>query len=136
MTEPIKVTGLKEFNKGIKKLDKDLPKGVRVAFNGVADIFVAAVRPKIPRRTGRAAASLKAQSTQTLARVSAGGPKAPWYPWLDFGGRVGRKKSVVRQFYREGRYIYPTLSEQRDKITTAMQTALVGLARDSGVEVE
>lgn len=136
MPESIKVIGLKEFNKGIKRLDKDLPKGVRLAFNEAADIVIDAARPKIPRRSGRAAGSLKAQSTQTLARISVGGNRAPYYPWLDFGGKVGRRNSVVRPFYRSGRYIYPTLAEKRDVITAAMLKSITELAESSGVEVE
>lgn len=132
----IKVVGLNEFRKGLRTLDRDLPKGVRLALNDAANMLIDATRPKIPRRTGAAAASLRAQSTQTTARVAVGGPKAPYYPWLDFGGRTGRKHSVVRPFYKAGRYIYPTLAEQQDKIQAAMLAALTKLAESSGVEVD
>lgn len=117
-------------------MDRGLPKGVRVALNDVANILVDAARPKIPQQTGAAAASLKAQSTQSAARVSMGGSKAPYMPWLDFGGRVGRKKSVLRPFYGDGRYVYPTLAEQRSNIEAAMIKALSQLAETNGIEVD
>lgn len=132
----IRIVGLNEFRKGLRGIDRGLPKGVRLALNDAANVLIDAARPKIPRRTGRAADSLKAQSSQTTARIAAGGRKAQWYPWLDFGGRTGRNKSVVRPFYREGRYIYPTLSEQRENIESAMLKAMAQLASSNGIEVE
>lgn len=134
--DPIKVVGLNEFRKGLRGMDRELPKTVRLALNGVADVLIDATRPKIPRRTGAAAASLKAQSTQSAARIAVGGAKAPYYPWLDFGGRTGRKKAAVRPFYKSGRYIYPTLAEQRDNIQDAMLKAMAQLASTNGVEVD
>jgi hypothetical protein len=132
----IKVVGLNEFRKGLRQLDRTLPKGVRLALNDAANVLVDATRPTIPHRTGSAAASLRAQSTQTTARVAVGGPKAPYYPWLDFGGRVGRGRSVVRPFYKEGRYLFPTLKKKRNEIQAAMLNALSELARESGLEVD
>src|SRR5258705_3090786 len=102
----IKVVGLNQFRKGPRGIDRGVPRTVRVALNGVAEVLIGAPRPKIPHLTGAAAASLRAQSSQSEARISVGGAKAPYYPWLDFGGRTGRKKSVVRPFFSEGRYIY------------------------------
>lgn len=133
---PIKVVGLKEFRKGLKGMDSGLPKTMRLTLNSTAEVLVDATRPKIPRRTGRAADSLKAQSTQSAARVSMGGAKAPWMPWLDFGGKVGVHKSVVRPFYKDGRYLFPTLDEKRDKIQDVMLDGLVKLAEGNGIEVD
>jgi len=135
MIEPIKVEGLAQFQRSIKKLDGDLPKVLRIALNGVAGIVVDAARAKVPRRTGRAAASLKAISTQSKARVQSGGRKAPYMPWLDFGGRVGRNRSVVRPFRKEGRYVWKALGDNRDQVTAALTEALVGVARQAGLEV-
>jgi hypothetical protein len=132
----IKVVGLNEFRKSLRQLDRTLPKGVRLALNDAANVLVDATRPTIPHRTGSAAASLRAQSTQTTARVAVGGPKAPYYPWLDFGGRVGRGRSVARPFYKEGRYLFPTLKKKRNEIQAAMLNALAELARESGIEVD
>lgn len=131
------IEGLAEFNRGLRKLDKDAPKGLRVALNGVADLLVAETRKQIPRRTGAAAASLKAQSTRTSARVAVGGKKAPYFPWLDFGG-AGKKsgRPAQRPFFKEGRYLYPTLGRIRPDIEKALGSALVAVARDAGLEVD
>jgi hypothetical protein len=79
---------------------------------------------------------LQAKSTRTSARVSVGGKKAPYYPWLDFGGKTGRKKSVIRPFYKEGRYLYPTLRKINPEIQAALAGALEQVARDAGLDVD
>lgn len=133
--EFIKVVGLGEFRANLRRMDRDKAKAVRVALDDAAEILVTAVRPQVPALTGAARASVKAQSTQTTARVAVGGPKAPYYPWLDFGGRVGRKKATVRTFYKSGRYVYPTLAKKREEIQAAMLKSIVQLAESSGIEV-
>lgn len=137
MIEPIRITGLREFNRSLASLDRQLPKAVRLAFNEAADIVVQDARPRVPRRTGRAAASLRAQSTRTAARVAAGGARVPYYPWLDFGGRVGRNRSVARAFLKEGRYIYKSYFAKRDsgEFQRVLARALSGVAVDAGFTV-
>lgn len=135
MADTIKVAGLNQFVRALRKLDSDLPKMVRVANNAVAQIVLDYAIPRVPRRSGRAVSTLKARSTGKLVRVQAGGTKAPYYPWLDFGGAVGRKKSVKRPFYTDGRYLYVALRANRDKVQAALETSLVDTARAAGLEV-
>lgn len=131
----IAVAGLSGFRKGLKGMDRDLPKSVRLALNTVAQVVVDAARPKVPSRTGAARASLKAASTQSAAKISAGGRLAPYYPWLDFGGRVGRKKATRREYINGGRYIFPTVAEKQDDIEKAMIKAVAMIAQSNGIEV-
>lgn len=136
MTSPkIGIEGLAEFNRGLKQLDAEAPKRLRLALNDAADLLITRARPLIPRRTGAAAASLKAKSTRTSARVSTGGRTAPYYPWLDFGGRTGRRRSVVRDFHPEGRYLYPTLARVRPDIEERLRAAIVDVAQSAGLDV-
>lgn len=135
MSDAIKVDGLAQFTRTLKKLDSDIPKMQRKALNDAAEIVLGYARPRIPRRSGAAASSLKAKSTQTAVRVAAGGTKAPYYPWLDFGGRVGRRKQTKRPFIGDGRYIYPALSAKRDEFEEALRAALVESAKTAGFEV-
>lgn len=137
MAEAIQVTGLKELNRSLKQLDADLPKAVRIALNKAADLVIGKARPDVPKRTGRAARSMRPQSTRTAVRVTAGGARAPWYPWLDFGGRVGRRKATVRPFHPDGRYLYPAYFRLRDsgEFTDVMSKALADVARSAGLEV-
>lgn len=138
MTEAIKIEGLNEFVRNLKKLNSDLPKAVRKAFNDAANVVVEDARPGIPKRSGKAQASVRAASTQTAARVKGGGNKAPYYPWLDFGGRVGRRKSVKRAFLKEGRFIYDAYFRNRDsgKFEQVMTDALVAVVEGAGIGVD
>lgn len=131
----VKVSGLKEFNRALRTMDADLPKGLRIALNGCADFLIEKTRSQIPQKSGKAARSLKARSTRTAVRIAVGGNKAPYYPWLDFGGHVGRHGSVARPFYREGRYLYPTLRRNRDEFTKIMQDSIVHVAEAAGLDV-
>lgn len=137
--DPIKIDGLAEFTRNLKKLDKDLPKAVRLAANEAADLIVTQARPRVPSgpgRGGHAKSSVKAKSTRTAARVSGGGKKFPYYAWLDFGGRVGRNRSVRRPFLKEGRYIWKAFADNRGKVEETLAEALVEVARSAGVEVD
>lgn len=132
----IKIEGLNEFNRALKKLDSDLPKLIRTANNAAADLLIQKTRQVIPSNSGKAKNSLVARSTRTSARISVGGPKAPYYPWLDFGGKTGRKKSVIRPFYKEGRYLYPTLRKYKDEIMAKQYEGMVDVARKAGLDVK
>lgn len=131
----IGIEGLNEFSRALNKFDKDSAKMVRTANNTAADLLISKTQPLIPSRTGKAKNSLKARSTRTSARIQVGGNKAPYYPWLDFGGRTGRNKSVVRPFYKEGRYLYPTLRKNRDAIAALQYESMAAVARAAGLDV-
>jgi hypothetical protein len=135
VTQTIAIQGLRETSRALRSLDKQAPKQLRIVFNQAGELVVGYVRRNAPRRTGRAIGSVKTRSTRTSARVSFGGDRAPYYPWLDFGGKVGRGDSVVRPFLKEGRYVYPGLAAHRAEIIKIMQEGLAQAARDAGLEV-
>ncbi len=132
---PIRVEGLKPMVAALREVDAGAPKQMRIALNGVANLLVSKTQPKFPRRSGAAGASVKASSTRTAARVRMGGPRAPHAPWLDFGGRVGIRKSVSRPFISGGRYLFPTLEAIEPEIVKAVQDAVAQVARDAGLDV-
>lgn len=135
MVDRIEVKGIREFRTALKKADADAPKMIRVTLNGAADVVLDYARPRIPSRSGAARQSLKARSSQKDVRVAVGGKKAPYYPWLDFGGHVGPNDSVSRPFITEGRYIYPALRVKRDDVTKVMSEGLAALATSAGLDV-
>ena len=136
MAKPqIETVGLKPLVASLRQIDADLPKGMRVALNNVANTLVDKVRPQFPAVSGRARRSLKASSTRTAARVRMGGTGAPHAPWLDFGGRVGIRKSVERPFQRRGRYLYPTLDRIQPQIEEQLQQAINEVAENAGLDV-
>lgn len=133
---PIKIKGLSEFSRSLRQVDADLPKALRLALNEAADVVIEHAIPLVPKRTGRAAASLRAKSTRTQSRVSGGSARAPYYPWLDFGGRVGRKHAVRRPFYKDGRYLYKSYFMHRDEFEEVLETELQDIVRRSGLGLD
>lgn len=109
----IQVRGLRELRGALRGIEKTLGPELRKGLNEVADVVLDTARPLVPTRSGKARASLKAGSTEKAVQIKAGGAKAPYWGWLDFGGKVGHNKSVKRRFITEGRYIYPTLTRKR-----------------------
>jgi hypothetical protein len=136
MEQVIRVVGLADLNRALRQLDQEAPKRLRLAFNDAAELLVSRARPKVPSRTGRARASMKAKSTRTAARVSVGGTKARYYPWLDFGGKTGIGGSIVRPFFKEGRYVYPTLREIRPDILAELDRGIRDVVRSTGMDVD
>lgn len=136
MADPIRITGLNEFVRSLKKLDSDLPKVLRVAFNAAGQDIVTDARRNVPSRSGKAKASVRGSSTQKAFRISGGSKRVPYYPWLDFGGKVGKRGSVRRPFKHEGRYIYASYFKHRDELAPLLETALIDAARAAGVEVD
>jgi hypothetical protein len=133
MINPIKIEGLAEFNRSLRKLDSNLPKALRLANNDAAGIVSGAAKPKVRRRSGRAQSSVKTRSTRTEARVSGGSKRVPYYAWLDFGGRVGRKNSVKRPFITSGRYLYPAYAKNRGRVLDRLVDRLREVCREAGI---
>lgn len=132
----VRVRGLRDFQRALKTMDTELPKALRMALNTAGDVVVSDARPRVPRRHGRARSSVRARSTQKQVRVVGGGNKAPYYPWLDFGGRVGRSRSIHRPYISpHGRYIYNAYFRRRREFVDALEESLVDVARAAGVEV-
>lgn len=135
MVAKIQVNGLRELQGALKAAESATPKMLRLALNEAATVVLDYAKPQVPSRSGAARGSMKVRSTQREGRVAAGGRKAPYYPWLDFGGHVGQHGKTARPFYSEGRYLYPTLRKRHPEIIEAMSAALAGLVRDAGLEV-
>lgn len=131
----VRVEGLRAFTRSLKDVDRELPKAVRLANNRIVQIIVDGVQPEIPVRSGRTRATVKAKSTRTAARISAGSKRSPQYGWLDFGGKTGINGSVVRPFFKKGRYIYPTYEANQDRVVEVMVEEYSAIARDAGLEV-
>lgn len=137
MTVKIRVEGLREFRSALAEVDKGLKKEVRLVLNDAANLVVKGAKPSVPKTSGKAGGSVRAQSTQKLSRVSGGGSRAPYYPWLDFGGSVGRGGATKRAYSREGRYIYPTYRKAMEsgEFQERMKTGLDALGAKAGLDM-
>lgn len=130
----VEVGGLSQLSRALKQVDKEAPKQLRIGLNEAAQLLIDRTKPKIPQNTGAARRSMVARSTRTSARVAVGGKKAPYFPWLDFGGQ-GRIKGrpAPRQFLREGRYVYPTLRQIRPEIEQKLQDSITAVISGAGL---
>lgn len=120
---------------------------LKAEFLPIAERVASSVRGRLPRRSGKAQASVKARSSNYGASVAAGGRAAEYYPWLDFGGSVGRghqegrawsgaiKRAWMGVPTGAGRYLYPAISDNSAETAEAALEAVEGLARRAGFEV-
>ncbi len=93
-----------ELASALRNVSEDIADLVASELEDIAKGVVSDARAKVPHRTGAAQASYRANGTA----VSMG--DVPYVPWLEFGGKVGRKNSVSRPYKRGGRYLYPAIS--------------------------
>ncbi len=136
MAEVVRITGLRELNAALKRVDADLPKEIRKALNAGSEQLVRQASSRVPKRSGAAARSYKTAATRTAARVRVGGSRARYVPWLEFGGQGRRPgRPSKRPFVSEGRYLYPTLRKLRPEFERDLLGALGTVARTSGLEV-
>ena len=126
MSNEVKVTvrGIREVNSALKKISDETPKRLKAGLRDIAEHVVESIRTKVPFRTGKAKGSIKPRSSATGAKIAFGGTAAPYYPWLDFGGHVGRMKHTVRDFIPDGRYVYPTIKEEGKYIRESVDDLL------------
>lgn len=131
----ITIDGIKELQAALKEVDGEMQKQLRVVFNEAAQMVVDTAQAQVPKKSGRAARSVKAQSQQRKVIVKAGGKRVPYYGWLDFGGGVGRNKSIKRAFLKDGRYIYPAYYKNRDEILKHIEEGLTDLVKKAGLDI-
>lgn len=132
----IQVHGLADLQKALRQIERTLPKELGFGLAEAAKIVADAARPKVPHRTGAAQASIKVRKQQRSASLAVGGTKAPYYPWLDFGGTVGPARSIRRQFIPGGRYIFPTLKQKDAEVKAKVDDVIARLAKQAGFETE
>jgi hypothetical protein len=145
----VEIHGVRDLQKALKQMDTGMEKALKNEFLDIAESVASGVRSKVVKGpTGRASASVKARASNRGASIAVGGTKAPYYPWLDFGGSVGRGhqpgkpwSGAIRRDWKgvpvgKGRWLYPTITEHRDDIVDQTDDALERLARQAGFETE
>lgn len=148
-TVTVRIVGLAQLNSALRGLsDKVASDVLRSSLLGIAGIVATKVRAKVPHgASGHAAGSIQPHATSRGASISYGGQAAPYMPWLDFGGSTGRghrigvawSGSIRREWTGKpsgsGRYIYPTISEEREATIDAVEAAIIDAARAADFEV-
>lgn len=146
MSSPIlqvKIEGLKELRKAMRDAEAGSQKALQRRFKAVAAVVASAIAGKVTQGpTGRAAASVRPRATATSAGIVAGGQSAPYFPWLDFGGSVGRghkagapwSGAVKRYNPKGGIWVYPTIEEMSDVIEREAGEGIQDALEEAGWE--
>lgn len=58
------------------------------------------------KKTGASMNSIRA-----MGPVVRAGDDVPWYGFADFGGRVGKDRSIVRRYIKGGRWLFPAVRD-------------------------
>jgi hypothetical protein len=144
----VHIRGIKELQAAFRAVSDDLPKELRVEFLAIAEYVVGVAQQRMPYGSGKAASSVKPRASQRGAGIAFGGSKAPYMPWLDFGGSVGRghqpgqawsgaiKRPWMGKPLGSGRYIYPAIEESREEIMEAADKAIKKVAESAKFETE
>jgi hypothetical protein len=141
----VQVTGLRELQAALRRINADLPKELKARFLEIARTVSTKASAKVPRITGQAAASVKPHGTLRGASVTGGGARTPYFPWLDFGGGDPHRRGVTpnrsggegrRPFVPGGRYLYPAAAEQGSATYDAAQAAVRDVAKKAGFDVQ
>jgi hypothetical protein len=133
----IKVVGLAEFQQAVRGMDAGAQRMVDGVLKEATGVVIDYARPRMPSRTGRARASLKAAQTRRDATVAIGGARAPYVPWLDFGGQGKRPgRPPARPWLKTGRYVYKALDVKRAEVEEILVAGLTQLALDAGLDLD
>ena len=137
----IRVTGLRELRSELRKLeDAAGSRQVKNALMDAADYVAVRARGKVPSRSGAAAGSIRAFAQARGAGVKGGGT-IPYYGWLDFGSRnpvYGNPRSRgpwsgSGKGPDKGRFIYPTIEQEADRIVEFVEKGLTQVIQDAGL---
>lgn len=129
----IEVDGLRALRAALREIDRGFARELGQAGKKAAEIVAAEARSKVPVRTGRARTSIRATAGRG-GSVRGGGARAEYFPWLEFGGAVGRNDSVYRPEVRGGRYLWPSLAEHRDEVVDVFADAVKDLTKRAGLQ--
>lgn len=134
MLKGVEVQGLREFSKALKSLDRELPIELRKGMNSIAKVVADSARTQVPKRSGKLANSIRPSSTQRVGKVTMGNAKVPYAGFIEYGGAVGRKKSVKRAFKKDGRYLRPAYEANRERVQAEMVELVDRTIRKAGLD--
>lgn len=137
----VRVEGLREFRRGLAKLDKQFPKDLNREVKQIGERVAADARQRVPVRSGRARGSIRATTAGSRAYVVGGKKSVPYFGWLDFGGGIPNRQSRRRRslsqpwrsrpFLDEGRFIYPAVRRARPRLERELSQAFERAKNDA-----
>lgn len=163
MPVKMELKGLNELLASMRKVAPEAKREFTAALRTIGKMVVADTQADMPKRKGKARRSVKVKVVTRRGfegvQITEGGSVAPYAPWLDFGGTVGRGRkstarvhigggrvrvqrlgsmgsgSVVRPFIKDGRYLYPAYYRRYDDMVAATFEAVRKACVSAGLEV-
>ena len=136
--DAVHVEGLKELRRALGQIDPVLQKNLRSRFKVIGDKVAALARRLMPKRSGRAASSVKSGVSGNVAYVQGGRKTVPYYGYLDFGGTLKptgkRRGTQERRRIPGGRYLYPAIERMRPQTMREAAEAFDETARELGLK--
>jgi hypothetical protein len=166
----VQVTGIPELMRALREMEPDTYKELRASLKQVADHVVGKAQQRMPFGPPSLHAmqsALKPSATSQGARITfpAGGADSRddplgYYPWLDFGGTVGRGRvsagftidkrgrahsshqvasregGVIRPVVKGGRFLYPAIAESGPEIEKDVYAAVERAAHHNNLDTE
>lgn len=85
----VKVEGLKELTANLRRVNRELPKGMTAIHKAIAAPVAEKARGKVRSRTGRLAGTVRPLASQRVARVAVGRANMVYAPINHYGGYPG-----------------------------------------------
>lgn len=127
----VRVEGLRDTKRNLRKIGGPaLIKELGREMKDIGGVVVAEAKPDIPVRTGAARASIRATAA---GKVIFGKKSVPYAGWLDFGGAVGRNRSVRRPKVRAGRYVFASYRREQPRIVRLLTAMLDRMTQKAGL---
>ena len=132
----VRVEGLADLQRELRKLDSKLPRELRQANLKAAELVATAARSKASSLGGvaaKTAPSIKAAAEQRRSKVTIGGPKYPFAMGAEFGGQ-GRPTTMQFKPWSgrdsgAGYFLYPAIRGTRDEFIEVYERAIDQLMR-------
>jgi len=135
----VRVSGMAETQRSLKKLDPELSKAFRKEFLTIGKKIAADAKTEVPSVSGKARGSIRAGMKGQTPYVAGGKASVPYYGWLDFGSRTpksGQPRSVgpwkgSGSGPKRGRFIYKAIDKNRAVIKAGAKEAFDKAKRQS-----
>lgn len=104
----VKARGLDGFMHEMEVAEERLTEGVRDLMGDLSKEAASDARDNARRgkKSGDAMNSIRA-----MGPVVRAGDDIPYYGFADFGGRVGKDRSIVRTYIKGGRWLFPAVRD-------------------------
>lgn len=134
----IRVIGLRELRRDLKRLDADWPKELAKANTAAAQIVATEAQrraPAGPHQGGGSVTpirqSIRASRAQRSASVSFGGARSPHAAPTEFGGTLARHASASRTTVRQRAFLYPAITAKTAEVVQTYTAAVDRLLHDA-----